>query len=45
MQVADHIGTEHHEIIIDKKDILDVLEKVIYYLESFDITTIRASLG
>ncbi|XP_016845558.1 asparagine synthetase [glutamine-hydrolyzing] [Nasonia vitripennis] len=44
-QVADHIGTEHHEIIITQKDITDVLEKVIYYTETFDITTIRASIG
>ncbi|XP_011501784.1 PREDICTED: asparagine synthetase [glutamine-hydrolyzing]-like [Ceratosolen solmsi marchali] len=44
-QVANHIGTEHHEIIITEKDIVEVLDKVIYYLETFDITTIRASVG
>ncbi|XP_014231151.1 asparagine synthetase [glutamine-hydrolyzing] [Trichogramma pretiosum] len=44
-QVADHIGTEHHEVIITQKDISDVLDDVIYHLETFDITTIRASIG
>ncbi|XP_033211901.1 asparagine synthetase [glutamine-hydrolyzing] [Belonocnema kinseyi] len=44
-QVADHIGTEHHEINFTEKDIEDVLDDVIYQLETFDITTIRASVG
>lgn len=44
-QVADHIGTEHHEIIFTDKDIEQVLNKIIYQLETFDITTIRASIG
>ncbi|XP_076295914.1 asparagine synthetase isoform X2 [Lasioglossum baleicum] len=44
-QVADHIGTEHYEIIFSKEDVEDVLDKVIYHLETFDITTIRASIG
>ncbi|XP_058790517.1 asparagine synthetase [glutamine-hydrolyzing] [Phymastichus coffea] len=44
-QVADHIGTDHHEIIITEKDIKDVLDDVIYHLETFDITTVRASIG
>lgn len=44
-QVADYIGTEHHEIIFTEADVTDVLDKVIYQLETFDITTIRASIG
>lgn len=44
-QVADYIGTEHHEIIFTQRDIVDVLDKVIYSLETCDITTIRASIG
>ncbi|KAJ8688388.1 hypothetical protein QAD02_024183 [Eretmocerus hayati] len=44
-QVADYIGTDHHEIIITQKDITEVLDKVIYQLETFDITTVRASIG
>lgn len=44
-QVADYIGTEHHEIIFTADDIAKVLDDVIYSLETFDITTIRASIG
>ncbi|CAG9787755.1 unnamed protein product [Diatraea saccharalis] len=42
--VAEYLGTEHHEIQFDEKDVKDALDNVIYHLESFDITTIRASL-
>ena len=44
-QVADHIGSHHHEIYITEQDVLDALEEVIYALGTFDITTIRASMG
>ncbi|MBQ7168020.1 MAG: asparagine synthase B [Treponema sp.] len=44
-QVADYIGSNHHEIIISKEDVLSALEEVIYALGTFDITTIRASMG
>lgn len=44
-QVADFIGTEHHEVIFTPKDVEEVLDEVIYTLETFDITTVRASLG
>lgn len=44
-QVADYIGTEHHEIIFTPDDVAEVLNKVIYHLETFDITTVRASIG
>lgn len=44
-EVANHIGTEHHEIIFTEKDVEDVLDDVIYYLETPDITTIRASIA
>ncbi len=44
-QVADFIGSHHHEIIITREDVLSALEDVIYALGSFDITTIRASMG
>ncbi|XP_012230239.1 asparagine synthetase [glutamine-hydrolyzing] isoform X2 [Linepithema humile] len=44
-QVADYIGTDHHEIIFTHEDVIDVLDKVIYTLETYDITTIRASIG
>lgn len=44
-QVADYIGSEHKEIIITKDDVLNSLEQVVYLLGTFDITTIRASMG
>lgn len=44
-QVAEHIGTNHHEIIFSENDVVDVLDKLIYQLETYDITTIRASIG
>ena len=44
-EVADFLGTEHKEVIMTKKDVLDSLEKVIWHLETWDITTIRASIG
>lgn len=44
-QVADYIGTEHHEIIFTCDDIVSILDQLIYSLETFDITTIRASVG
>ena len=45
LQVADFIGTEHHEIAFTAKDVTEILDDVIYSLETFDITTIRASIG
>ncbi len=44
-QVADFIGSNHHEIIITKEDVLGALDEVILALGTFDITTIRASMG
>ncbi len=44
-QVADYIGSDHKEIIITKDDVLSSLETVIHLLGTFDITTIRASMG
>lgn len=44
-QASKFLGTDHTEIIINKDDVLSCLEEVIYHLESFDITTIRASIG
>jgi asparagine synthase (glutamine-hydrolysing) len=42
-KVADHIGAIHHEIHFTLQEGLDALSDVIYHLESFDITTVRAS--
>jgi asparagine synthase (glutamine-hydrolysing) len=42
-KVADHIGTVHHEIHFTIQEGLDALRDVIYHLETYDVTTIRAS--
>ena len=44
-QVADYIGSIHTEVIITRDDVIDALETVIELLGTFDITTIRASMG
>ncbi len=44
-QVAGFIGSEHTEVLIGKEDVLASLETVVHLLGSFDITTIRASIG
>ncbi|MDR1832885.1 MAG: asparagine synthase B [Fusobacteriaceae bacterium] len=44
-QVADHIGSYHTEVIMTKDDVIGALREVIYHLETWDITTIRASIG
>ena len=44
-QVADYIGSDHREIIITKDDVLAALPDVIGLLGTYDITTIRASIG
>ena len=44
-EVAGYIGSEHTEVIITKDDVLSSLEDVIHLLGTYDITTIRASLG
>ena len=44
-EVADYIGSIHTEVIIDEKDVINALDEVIYHLESWDITTVRASIG
>ncbi|XKL67887.1 hypothetical protein PGB90_003378 [Kerria lacca] len=44
-EVAKFIDSEHHEIIFTENDVIEILDKVIYSVESCDITTIRASIG
>ena len=44
-ETAEYIGSDHKEIIIDKDDVLSSLETVIKILGTFDITTVRASMG
>ena len=42
-KVADHLGTVHHEIKFTIQEGIDALRDVIYHLETYDITTVRAS--
>ena len=42
-KVADHIGTVHHEVKFTIQEGLDAIRDVIYHLETYDITTVRAS--
>ena len=44
-EVADYIGSDHTEVIITKEDVISSLEEVIHVLGTYDITTIRASMG
>lgn len=43
--VADYLGTNHNEIIVTEKVMFDIIPEVIYAIESYDTTTIRASIG
>ncbi len=42
-EVADHIGTVHHEIHYTIQEGLDAIRDVIYFIETYDVTTVRAS--
>ena len=42
--VAEHIGTAHHAFTFTVQEGLDALEDVIYHIETFDITTVRAAV-
>ncbi|KAL7976626.1 hypothetical protein Chor_008575 [Crotalus horridus] len=44
-KVAAHIGSEHHEVMFSSQEGIQSLEEVIFSLETYDITTIRASVG
>ncbi|MCR5235548.1 MAG: asparagine synthase B [Lachnospiraceae bacterium] len=44
-EVADFIHSNHHEVIITKDDVINALDPVIHALGTYDITTIRASIG
>ena len=42
-EVADHLGTVHHEMVYTIQEGLDAIKDVIYHIETYDVTTIRAS--
>lgn len=44
-KVAYHIGSDHTEIVLTADDFFSAIPKVIYDIESYDITTVRASVG
>ena len=43
--VAEWINSKHTEIIVSEKDMFDAIPEVIYAIESYDTTTVRASIG
>lgn len=43
--VADYLQTKHTEIIVTEKEMIDAIPEVIYNIESYDTTTVRASIG
>jgi asparagine synthase (glutamine-hydrolysing) len=43
--VADYIGSKHTEIIVTVEEMINAIPEVIYAIESYDVTTVRASLG
>jgi len=43
--VADYLDTKHTEIIVTEKEMFDAIPEVIYAIESYDTTTVRASIG
>ncbi|KAG6660966.1 asparagine synthetase [glutamine-hydrolyzing] 3-like [Carya illinoinensis] len=42
-EVADYLGTRHHEFYFTVQEGIDALEEVIYHIETYDVTTVRAS--
>ncbi len=45
MQMSKYLGTEHHEVTFTPEEGIAVLDELVYHLESYDITTVRASVG
>lgn len=43
--VADYLGSKHTEILLTEQDFLDAIPQVIHDIESYDTTTVRASIG
>jgi len=44
-KVADYLGTHHHSIELSTEEFIDAIESVIQAIESYDTTTVRASVG
>ena len=43
--VANHLGTDHFDIVLNKQEFLEAIPMVIHAIESYDTTTVRASVG
>jgi asparagine synthase (glutamine-hydrolysing) len=43
--VAEYIGSTHTEVIVTEQEMFDIIPEVIYKIESYDTTTVRASIG
>ncbi|WP_169977650.1 asparagine synthase (glutamine-hydrolyzing) [Tautonia rosea] len=43
-RVAEHIGSDHHELLFSKDDLIEVLPKVVYHLESADTDLVRSAI-
>jgi asparagine synthase (glutamine-hydrolysing) len=43
--VSNYLNTDHHEIILTEQDFFNEIPNVIYNIESYDVTTVRASIG
>ena len=44
-QVAEYLGTNHTEVIVTEREMFEAIPEVIYAIESYDTTTVRASIG
>ena len=44
-KAAKHLGTEHHEFVLSEREFLEAIPQVITQIESYDVTTVRASTG
>ncbi len=44
-EVAEHLGTTHHEVVVTEKEMLDALPHALQSMETFDTTTVRAGTG
>eukprot|EP00973_Karenia_brevis_P064917 9015870-Karenia_brevis.AAC.1 len=42
-EVAEYLGTVHHEYVFTLQEGIDAIADVIYHLETFDVTTVRAA--
>lgn len=43
-KAADYLGTTHHEFTFTLEEGLDAIDEIIYHLETYDVTTVRASV-